>query len=199
MLAFTFTALLIFASARSADAAPEHCECRMGAVDWDSIDIEGFYGRVIKNYGRLASYESWQPNMIVNCESYCRSLCGRDIKNGTLICNKIGENFNNLIISQRIYCYSVFGREFDGIVQGVVTRLHYSQIKGCKKTCSCPVPALYDVTRRSCVKAAGCATVPGMPNGDKGGGYFATAGKLYKNVPGAVCRVSVIPGNLPSP
>lgn len=47
--------------------------------------------------------------------------------------------------------------------------------------CACPEGAWWDDNRNSCV--TGACDVPGMPDGDKGGGYFAWEGTLYQDVP----------------
>lgn len=56
------------------------------------------------------------------------------------------------------------------------------------KTCACP-EGWYDKNRQSCVVGVGCP-VSGMPDGDKGGGFFAWRGTLFRDVPGAECNVS---------
>lgn len=50
--------------------------------------------------------------------------------------------------------------------------------------CYCP-RGQYSSTRGLCVVTV--CTVPGMPDGDKGGGYFASQGALYADVPGTEC------------
>lgn len=61
----------------------------------------------------------------------------------------------------------------------------------CIRMCDCPPGKWYDSNRKSCVTTA-CQNTGGIPNGDKGGGYFAWQGILYKNVPGATnCRLIV--------
>lgn len=51
--------------------------------------------------------------------------------------------------------------------------------------CDCGPGHWWDVNRRSCV--TGACEVPKMPDGDKGGGYFAWHGTLFVNTP---CRVT---------
>ncbi len=53
-------------------------------------------------------------------------------------------------------------------------------------TCKCPEGHWYDNNRQSCVTTA-CESVPGLPDGDKGGGYFAWSGHLFIDTPGADC------------
>lgn len=52
--------------------------------------------------------------------------------------------------------------------------------------CECSPGHWYDQNRKSCV--TGACKVPGMPDGDKGGGYFAWQGNLFINTPCAPCR-----------
>lgn len=56
------------------------------------------------------------------------------------------------------------------------------------RSCTCP-RGWFDPNRNSCV--IGMCDVPGMPNGDKGGGYFAWGGKLFRDIPGLDCRPGV--------
>lgn len=51
--------------------------------------------------------------------------------------------------------------------------------------CNCSPGHWWDANRKSCV--TGACKVPGMPDGDKGGGYFAWQGNLFINTPCAPC------------
>lgn len=84
-------------------------------------------------------------------------------------------------------------RDYDGAITAysAIGTLRYETANGrkvqCKRCCDCP-DGWYDRTRQSCV--TGACDVPGMPNGDKGGGYFAWQAKLFKDIPGATnCQV----------
>jgi hypothetical protein len=57
--------------------------------------------------------------------------------------------------------------------------------------CDCGRGHWWDVNRKSCV--TGACDVPKMPDGDKGGGYFAWHGTLFVNTP---CLPPVCGGNL---
>src|SRR5436309_5724684 len=54
-----------------------------------------------------------------------------------------------------------------------------SQAPGC---CVCPQGSSYDPKRGSCVKIV-CRELRGLPDGDKGGGFFALNGNLWENIP----------------
>ena len=193
MFAYVIAALLFFSSPQSAvsQTAPvcsNACKCSI----YVDKTIQQPYRYEIINYGVLAEYCSGQEEQVLVplCNSACASRCSGDMRNATLLCNKYGGTFDSL--ARTFQCYWEVQRYANSKVPNPSGALSRTTVNGCKKTCTCPVPALYDVIRGSCVKPAGCAAVPGMPNGDKGGGYFATAGKLYRNVPGAVCRASLI-------
>jgi hypothetical protein len=51
--------------------------------------------------------------------------------------------------------------------------------------CNCADGHWWDANRKSCV--TGACKVPGMPDGDKGGGYFAWQGELFVNTPCTPC------------
>ena len=61
----------------------------------------------------------------------------------------------------------------------------------CKRCCDCP-RGIYDPARNSCADRIACAA-PGLPDGDKGGGYSAVGGQLFVDVPGAE-NCEVVPG-----
>ncbi|HEX8472671.1 MAG TPA: hypothetical protein VF666_01435 [Pyrinomonadaceae bacterium] len=63
--------------------------------------------------------------------------------------------------------------------------------KGCTRKCNCP-KGWYDENRRSCVTGALCDKVPNMPDGDKGGGYWAWHGILFMDIAGGNCLLSPI-------
>lgn len=65
---------------------------------------------------------------------------------------------------------------------------HHIIYARCYPKCDCGSGAWFDVNRDSCVTGA-CGTVPGMPDGDKGGGYFAWQNNLFKNVPCTPCQL----------
>ena len=52
--------------------------------------------------------------------------------------------------------------------------------------CTCAAGNWYDANRGSCV--TGAYTVKGMPDGDKGGGYFAWQGSLFVNTACVPCK-----------
>lgn len=58
--------------------------------------------------------------------------------------------------------------------------------------CRCADGHWYDQNRKSCVTGTGCPKLSNMPDGDKGGGYFAWQGNLFINTP-CLC------GNLDQP
>jgi hypothetical protein len=47
--------------------------------------------------------------------------------------------------------------------------------------CTCPPGSYYYAERKSCIKEV-CDNVKGIPNGDKGGGFFAYNGAIWENV-----------------
>jgi len=57
--------------------------------------------------------------------------------------------------------------------------------------CPCQDGHWYDKNRKSCV--TGSCKVPGMPNGDKGGKYFAWDGNLFIDTPCKPCERLVLP------
>lgn len=57
--------------------------------------------------------------------------------------------------------------------------------------CPCQDGHWYDPNRKSCV--TGACKVPGMPNGDKGGNYFAWNGDLYIDTPCKSCERLALP------
>jgi hypothetical protein len=63
----------------------------------------------------------------------------------------------------------------------------------CLQVCDCPQGTWYDANRSSCVTTA-CQNVTGIPDGDKGGGYFAWQGTLFKNMSGATNCHKVVNG-----
>ena len=52
-----------------------------------------------------------------------------------------------------------------------------SRSPGC---CVCPSGSYYNAQRASCIKLV-CANVKGLPDGDKGGGFFSYHGSLWQN------------------
>jgi hypothetical protein len=58
--------------------------------------------------------------------------------------------------------------------------------------CPCQDGHWYDANRKSCVTGTGCK-VPGMPNGDKGGKYFAWDGNLFLDTPCRSCARLELP------
>jgi hypothetical protein len=48
--------------------------------------------------------------------------------------------------------------------------------------CPCAAGQWYDKNRKSCVRGV-CENIAGMPDGDKGGGYFAWQGTLFQDMP----------------
>ena len=200
MFALVVAALLFLSlpqSALSCYVSADTCdECRCSIYVGPFPKLE-YYERPpeelkVIEYGEVTPRrcrDNYVADIESDCKRACTSRCSGDMQNAALLCNKDGGTFDSKARTFR--CFSDV-QYCSGKEPGPGTVLSVTTVNGCKKTCTCPVPGLYDVMRGSCVKAAGCATVPGMPNGDKGGGYFATAGKLYRNVPGAVCRASLI-------
>lgn len=60
---------------------------------------------------------------------------------------------------------------------------HHVIYAKCYPRCDCGPGAWFDLNRDSCVTAACGEPVTGMPDGDKGGGYFAWQNALFKDVP----------------
>ena len=186
---FAFVALLFIAAAHSASAifgfptSEARCAC-MIAIPQVKLLQSYSVGRTYNATESFSKAESM-------CDADCTSMCANSLLNGANLCRLIDGNFDNS--DKRVGCYSTLatGTGYNILVHPFNLNLN-ATINGCKKTCTCPAPAQYDVIRASCVKAAVCTTVPGMPDGGKGGGYFARAGKLYVDVPGSVCKVSAL-------
>lgn len=148
---------------------------------WCWIGIER--GQELLGYGAVESYRDTESGKKAKCSRACSARCAEDINNFGLLCSKLGPS----PARPNIGCFSVVGAkdnpnntwDYDARPAG---------FRGCEKICECP-RGWYDKTRDSCVVGADCK-VPGMPNGDKGGGYFAWDQALFIDIPGKHdCRV----------
>ena len=118
------------------------------------------------------------------CSTACSARCAVDLQNPDRLCQAAG---HPIPANAKIGCFSVVGAsdndnntwDYDG---------RPSRFPGCRKTCSCP-RGWYDANRDSCVTGA-CENVKGLPNGNKGGGYFAWNETLFLDIPGKTgCKV----------
>jgi len=166
--------LLAMLALPGASSAVCHCWCAVSTVE-DFTGKGTLPGEVI-DYGQL---KQW-GNCTVQAkkkEEECNHLCSVKAASD-------GERYLN----DAWWC-STLNRPFDGWVTAyshIGTRrwnaVHKRQVK-CVKSCKCP-QGWYDPNRDSCVTGTDC-DVPGMPDGDKGGGYFAWHEDLFLNIPGA--------------
>ena len=147
---------------------------------WCWIGIER--GQELIDYGAVDSYQDLESNKKAKCSEACSKRCASDINDFALLCSKLGRSYSG----DDIGCFSVVGAkdnanntwDYDG---------RPSNFPGCISTCDCP-RGWFDPNRDSCV--IGACDVPGMPNGDKGGGYFAWDQKLFMDIPGKTnCHV----------
>ena len=172
-----FLALLVFVLA---SLSPAPAQASKGCWCWIGIER----GERLIDFGSVARFRDLESGKKRKCSEACSKRCASDLANPAKLCQKIGKDFNN---SSKIGCFSVVGHkdsknntwDYDG-------RPRPFQCSSC---CTCE-RGWYDKNRRSCVEGTGCA-VPGMPNGSKGGGYFAWDQKLFRNIPGARCQTVV--------
>lgn len=180
MLQFVSASLLLLCTySQVADAKPlfkSDCHCWIGKM---------YAHHKIIDYGVITDYPSGKPHKQRLCALECSKKCASDIGNNALLCQKIGGNFNN-DVNRPVGCFSQVGRHDFNNNKWDSDNLP-KEFKGCKSGCSCAV-GWYDVNRKSCVVGAGCS-VSGMPNGDKGGGYWVWDGKMYVDKAGANCAV----------
>lgn len=164
-------------------------EARGEASCWCWIGIER--GDKLIDYGAVAKYRDLESGKKRKCSQACSRRCAKDLGNAQLLCSKIGGDYSD---RGKLGCFSVVGArdslnntwDYDG---------RPTNFPGCSKCCTCP-EGWFDKNRNSCVTGTNCK-VPGMPNGDKGGGYFAWDQNLFLNLPGADCEV--VPGSCPAP
>lgn len=156
--------------------AAEPSEASKGCWCWIGIER----GERIIDYGSVDRFRDTETGKKRKCSEACSKRCAADLGNPEKLCSEIGKDFNN---SGKVGCFSVVGAkdsknntwDYDGRPRPF----------SCSRCCECD-RGWYDKNRRSCVE--GRCDVPGMPNGDKGGGYFAWDQKLFQNVRGARCQ-----------
>ena len=179
---FAIITLLLIAVLHYADAQSLTEDC------WCKLQVR--QGRILINYGTVANYKILDSQKQFKCKAACAKRCSADIRNAKFLCNTLGGDFDNS--AKSIGCFSVLGSS--NTVDTVWDYDDRATLNGCKKACTCPQNQWnwYDVNRVSCVTGAGCSKLMGIPNGDKGNGFFAWDNALYQDVPGAVCTVAVI-------
>ena len=143
---------------------------------------------MIIDYKEVASYNSFSSFKQQKCSAACASRCAADVADASKICSIIGGEFDNS--AKTIGCFSKVG-SYDG-TNNLWDYDGRATFNGCKKTCTCPEHAWYDGNRVSCAAGSGCPALTGIGNGDLGGGFFAWDNQLHKDVPGAVCTLSVV-------
>ncbi|MCH9648299.1 MAG: hypothetical protein K0U98_08675 [Deltaproteobacteria bacterium] len=164
--------LLVWTALASPAQAKKPCQCWIGSKK----------GAVLEDYGPVAWFRGTESNKKARCSEACAKRCAGDIADHQKLCSWIGTDFDQV---DTLGCFSVVGRrdnpnntwDFDG---------RPAPFAGCSRCCTCP-RGHYNKKRKTCAIDAGCK-VPGMPIGDKGGGYFAWDQKLFVDIPGARCR-----------
>lgn len=173
--------LLAWSTLASPAQAKKPCQCWIGFEK----------GATLEKYDPVAWFREADVRKKAKCAKACSKRCAADIADHQKLCNWIGKDFNHV---GKIGCFSVVGErdnenntwDFDG---------RPAPFPGCSRCCDCP-KGWYAKNRKSCAIDAGCK-VPGMPNGDKGGGYFAWDQKLFMDIPGDRCQMVV--GSCPGP
>lgn len=137
----------------------------------------------VVDFGGIKTFKNLESNKVQKCSQACAEWAKNSglLGNNQALCNKIGRPVSS-DEAAKLYVFSMVGAgdvannvwDADGAPLG---------FKGCTRKCACP-NGWYDANRQSCVIGA-CDHVAGISNGDKGGGYFAWNGTLYKDVPGA--------------
>jgi hypothetical protein len=166
-------------------------EARKGCWCWIGIER----GAKLVDYGSVTDFRDTESGKKRRCSEACAGTCAADLADPARLCQKIDRPLTAAEAS-KVGCFSVVGHkdspnntwDYDGRPS--------SAFQGCEHRCDCPGGTWYDPNRRSCVTGVDCP-VKGMPNGDKGGGFFAWEEILYLDRPGATdCRT--VPSGSPS-
>lgn len=169
-------------------AGAEPAEASKGCWCWVGIER----GEKLIDYGEVGRYQDTESNKKRKCSTACAARCAMDLHDPERLCSKAGRP---VPAAAKVGCFSVVGAkdnpnntwDYDG---------HPSGFRGCQRTCSCS-RGWYDANRDSCVTGA-CESVPGMPNGSKGGGYFAWNETLFVDISGKTgCKVVPTGGAAP--
>ncbi|MEM7049183.1 MAG: hypothetical protein AAF604_05965 [Acidobacteriota bacterium] len=122
------------------------------------------------------------------CSKRCSELCRDAFGDTQNLCEQFGRPMSPDEVD-RLGCFSVVGADDNDNNKWDYDGRPCAGFEGCTVECDCPPGTWYDPNRGSCVR--GACPVPGMPNGDKGGGFFAWQGQLYQDVAGARnCRTT---------
>lgn len=117
----------------------------------------------------------------------CLTACKVDLVSAGQICNRLGAAFEK---SVEFGCfYKSDGSPIELLLQSP------PDFYGCTEVCECPEGKWYEDFRQHCVEPTGMA-VPQMPNGDKGGGYYAKDEYLFRATSKASCRT--LPSGVPT-
>jgi hypothetical protein len=144
-----------------------------------------------QDFGGITSYGDLVPNKQQKCSQACATVAANSglLSNNQALCNLAGRPVS-AGEAATVGVYSLVGAGDWGNnvwdADGKPTNF-----KGCDRKCTCP-KGWYDENRRSCAIGALCDKVPGMPDGDKGGGYWAWHGILFMDIAGANCLLSPI-------
>lgn len=164
-------------------------EARKGCWCWIGVER----GEKLISYGKVDDYRDTESGKKRKCSEACSQACAADLADPVALCRGIGKPLGAGAAS-KVGCFSVVGHkdspnntwDYDGRPS--------SAFRGCERRCDCPGGQWYDARRERCVTGAGCE-VEGLPNGDKGGGFFAWENVLYVDAGrGTDCRV-VPPGS----
>lgn len=176
-LPWVLAGLLLTALSSVPAAASCQCACQV-AIDPDRSGDPSIPDALI-TYPRqdLPAWERcWFRSLKeAKCQRACADLARADqdrFGNDAWLCDRVGKDFDGEVTAYA----ALDGRGFQPAA---------SRPLSCTTCCECP-DGTYDRERKSCVTGVDCET-PGLPDGDKGGGYFAREESLFRDLPGAEC------------
>jgi len=168
-------------------AAKCHCFCK-ASFD-DSLTDAKSIPSALLNYSPLKEWGNCTlkaGDKRRDCNDLCAEAAADDAahwNNDEWLCAQIGGPFDGYVTA------------YAGIGTGKYSIANQRKVR-CRRCCDCPEGTWFDANRDSCVTGAGC-DVEDLPNGDKGGGFFAWDGHLFVDVPGGDCWIQ--PGDEPCP
>lgn len=122
-----------------------------------------------------------------DCSRRCSEVCRDALGDSAEICSRIGRPLSASEVAN-LGCFSVVGADDNDNNKWDYDGRPCAGFNGCERVCQCPPGSSYSSPRGSCVTPQ--CPAPGIPNGDKGGGYSAVGGQLFLDVAGAsACEI----------
>lgn len=141
----------------------------------DALSAECWLG---EHFTRLQNY-TVQSGKNDNSREQCLAVCKADADSAKQICNRLGTTYVNKV---EFGCFYKSGSNPTELLLKAPSNFY-----GCTEVCECLEGGWYEEFRHHCVEPTGIA-VANMPNGDKGGGYYAKDEYLFKSTGKAACR-----------